>query len=123
MRFNYEVLIEDIFGLEESLNVNMKVLKEYISSFKEEYRNKYVDLLFEFYHCAYEFSSVIDTDTFDEDDKDDMDDLIKGIGKFVVSYSKVVQFFTFTGVEIPYFIWSDFNNWKNKRIDLLESLE
>lgn len=122
MSFNCELLIEDIFGLEESLNTNMKVLKDYISNFKEEYRNKYVDLLFEFYHCAYEFSSI-NTDTFDETDKADMNNLIQRIESFIVSYSKAVQFFTFAEVKIPYFIWSDFNNWKNKRIDLLESLE
>ena len=121
MGFNYDLLMEDIYGLEQFWKGNKKVFKELENNFEGNYKVKYVDLLFNFYHSLYEFSSIY-SDNFDVDDEDDIEKLLNNIYRFVVSYSKIIQFFEFVEVEFPYYIWSNFNNWKNKRLELMNSL-
>ena len=122
MRFDYDLLIEDALGWEEFWNINKPTFKGLESGLKETYKVKYIDLLFELYHRGYELSNI-NTDEFNEDDKEDIDNLVKDVKLFIVAYSRVLQFFDFAEVECPYHIWSYFDKWKNRGIELIESLE
>lgn len=112
MGFNYDLLIEDIIDLEEFWNINNPMLKSFEGELKETYKVKYIDLLFEFYHHLYELSNI-NYEEFDEDNKKDVENLLKDIKSFIVSYSKVLQFLEFADIECPSHIWSYFNSWKN----------
>lgn len=120
MEFNYELLITDICSLEQFWQDNKKVFRELENNFKDHYKAKYVSLLFDFYHELYEFSNLI-TDEFDVKDQECMWDLIDYFERFVVNYSKLIQFIEFTETECPYYIFSNFNRWKNKRLEMIES--
>ena len=120
--FNFDLLMTDIFALEYSSKDQITVLKHLKNDFAESYRAKYVDILFELGYEAYMFSSMM-SDTFDEEDKADMKDLLNHFERFTISYARLIQYFDFADVDCPTEIWKDFNDWKNKRLDLLEYLE
>lgn len=120
--FNYELLMEDVCDLEQFWQDNKVVFRGLENNFKEHYKAKYISLLFDFYHELYEFSSIY-SDKFDTNIEEDMKILLKHFEKFTSSYAKLIQFFEFAEAECPYHIFSVFDRWKNKRLDLIESLE
>lgn len=119
---DFSLLKMDIFALEYSSKEQTKVLRHLKNEFAESYRMKYIDLLFELSYDAYQFSSMM-SDNFDEDDEEEVEMLLDKFERFVVSYARLIQYFEFADVDCPIEIWKDFNNWKNKRLDLLEEIE
>lgn len=119
---DFDLLKIDIFALEYSSKEQIKVLRHLKNEFAEAYRVKYIDLLFELSHDTYGFSSMM-SDAFDEDDEEEMKMLLDKFERFVVSYARLIQYFEFVDVDCPVEIWKDFNDWKNKRLDLLEEIE
>lgn len=121
MGFDFDLLKMDIFALEYSSKDQITVLKHLKNEFVESYRAKYIDLLFEFSYDSYMFSSMM-SDFFDEEDKEDMRQLLNHFERFTISYARLIQYFKFADVDCPSEVWQDFNDWKNKRLELLEEI-
>lgn len=122
MGFNFDLLMADIFALEYSSKDQIKVLKHLKNEFLEPYRVKYIDLLFELSYEAYMFSSMM-SDVFDKEDKKEIEELLNHFERFIINYARLVQYFDYAEVDCPVEVWKDFNDWKNRRLGLLEYLE
>lgn len=113
----YDELLNDLWDLDEWLIKIKDELINYEVNFKSIFKAKYIDLLFEFYSSANEFSQTT-SEVCDTDDDGDLLQLIINYKDFIRHYSRLLQFFDFTNVKEPDNFWSVFNQWKNKYLDI-----
>lgn len=122
MEFDFYLFKADIFALQFEMKNNVIVLKRLKNDFADDYKAKYVDLLFELYHNTYEFSNKVDG-AFHNDNDEQMNSLLSCFERFINSYAKFLQYLDFCDVDCPAEIWKQFNEWKKKKLDLIEYLE
>lgn len=116
-----DILLEELWDLEEWFNGIQCKLIECENEFASAYKPKYIELLFEFYNSAKDFYEITD-DVCDTDDEDDIDYLMKDFKNFINCYSKLLKFFEFANVKEPLGCWIVFEKWKNKYWDIKEEL-
>lgn len=115
----YKQLLNELFELENDLEIIVSSLQKIENTVKESYRTKYVDLIFEFYSSGYNFLQITE-EVCDINNDEDISELMNDFDKFICSYARLLQFFTFAALEEPDNLWIIFNYWKNKRLDIIE---
>lgn len=118
----YKELLDELWDLDKDLFPLVDSLKNMECQVKDSYRTKYIDLVFELYSSGYNFSQITE-EVCDVNDSNDICDLMSDFSKFINSYARLLQFFTFAEIDEPNELWIMFNYWKNKRLDIIECQE
>lgn len=115
----YDELLIRLWDLDEWVSKIKDELIDYEVNFKPIYKAKYIDLLFNFYSSANEFSQIT-SEVCDTREDGDLLQLTIDYQDFIRQYSRLLQFFKFANVKEPDGFWLVFNEWKNRILDMTE---